>query len=295
MLSSQSTKARFLLTLVITMLMALVLGAGQADAGPGRDHRRQVHEGHKQAHAREARREVRQHRREIREHKRKVRKHTREIREHRREIRRHQREVRQHRHAQRRHAHRGHRHYTRHRYHRHYRWHGWKDAHRPAVYYDYHYYPRQISHRPAWRHPIRYHLSAAGRCNAGLAGSLVGGGVGAALGTLADDDVRPAAIAGGAVAGILVGSIVGHAIDASDRGCMGETLNAASDGSTIVWNNPRTATSHSLTPTRSYETRNGRYCREFVSTATIGNRDEEVYGTACWQPDGSWEVVRTQR
>ena len=293
--SSQSTKARLLLTLVITMLMALVLGAGQADAGPGRGHGHQAHQGHKQAKAREARREIRQHRREIREHKREVLKHKREVRQHKREIRRHQRDIRQHRHVQRRHTHRGHRRYTRHRYHRYYWRHPWKDAHRPAVYYDYHYYPRQSSNRPIVRRPIRYQLSAAGRCYSGLAGGLVGGGVGAALGALADDDVRPAAIAGGAVAGILVGSMVGHAIDAADRGCMGETLRAASDGSTVTWVNPRTTTAHTLTPTRSYETRKGRYCREFVSSATIGTRNEEVYGTACWQPDGSWEVVRAER
>ncbi|MCB1530608.1 MAG: hypothetical protein H6853_05580 [Rhodospirillales bacterium] len=32
------------------------------------------------------------------------------------------------------------------------------------------------------------------------------------------------------------------------------------------------------------------YCREYVRTITIGNRTEEGYGTACLQPDGSWEI-----
>lgn len=33
------------------------------------------------------------------------------------------------------------------------------------------------------------------------------------------------------------------------------------------------------------------YCREYTKTVTIGGRSEQAYGTACYQPDGSWEVV----
>ena len=46
---------------------------------------------------------------------------------------------------------------------------------------------------------------------------------------------------------------------------MGETLKNAPDGSTIVWNNPRTRTSYEVTPKASYERDDGRYCREFIS------------------------------
>lgn len=34
-----------------------------------------------------------------------------------------------------------------------------------------------------------------------------------------------------------------------------------------------------------------RYCREYQKTVTIGGADQEVYGTACMQPDGSWEIM----
>jgi hypothetical protein len=34
-----------------------------------------------------------------------------------------------------------------------------------------------------------------------------------------------------------------------------------------------------------------RYCREYQKTATIGGVEREVYGTACMQPDGSWEII----
>lgn len=35
----------------------------------------------------------------------------------------------------------------------------------------------------------------------------------------------------------------------------------------------------------------GRYCREYQNRSTVGGRVQETYGTACMQPDGSWEIV----
>ena len=33
------------------------------------------------------------------------------------------------------------------------------------------------------------------------------------------------------------------------------------------------------------------FCREFTSTITVGNRFQEGIGTACLNPDGSWQIV----
>lgn len=33
------------------------------------------------------------------------------------------------------------------------------------------------------------------------------------------------------------------------------------------------------------------YCREFTQQVRVGNRIQDSYGTACLQPDGSWQVV----
>jgi len=33
------------------------------------------------------------------------------------------------------------------------------------------------------------------------------------------------------------------------------------------------------------------YCREFTQTVTVGGRLQSGYGTACMQPDGSWQIV----
>ena len=35
----------------------------------------------------------------------------------------------------------------------------------------------------------------------------------------------------------------------------------------------------------------GRYCREYQNRSTVSGRVQETYGTACMQPDGSWEIV----
>jgi hypothetical protein len=33
-------------------------------------------------------------------------------------------------------------------------------------------------------------------------------------------------------------------------------------------------------------------CREYRSTATIGGRTQDTFGTACLQPDGSWRLTQ---
>jgi hypothetical protein len=47
------------------------------------------------------------------------------------------------------------------------------------------------------------------------------------------------------------------------------------------------------TPTGpAYVGRSGAPCREFQTSGLVGGRMEQLYGTACQQPDGSWRVVR---
>ncbi len=36
---------------------------------------------------------------------------------------------------------------------------------------------------------------------------------------------------------------------------------------------------------------NDRYCREYQTTSRVGGRLQPSYGTACYQPDGSWQIV----
>ena len=62
-------------------------------------------------------------------------------------------------------------------------------------------------------------------------------------------------------------------------------------GETIYWREG--SASGSVTATREGNSSAGRYCREFQHEVTIGGKREQSYGTACRQPDGSWEVIST--
>jgi hypothetical protein len=62
-------------------------------------------------------------------------------------------------------------------------------------------------------------------------------------------------------------------------------------GERIVWSEG--GASGSVIATREGTSTNGRYCREFQQEVNVGGRVEQAYGTACMNPDGSWEVVST--
>lgn len=64
-------------------------------------------------------------------------------------------------------------------------------------------------------------------------------------------------------------------------------------GETIIWNDG--SASGSVTATRDGTSTSGRYCREFHQEVIIGGNKEQAYGTACRQPDGSWEVISTEQ
>ena len=60
-------------------------------------------------------------------------------------------------------------------------------------------------------------------------------------------------------------------------------------GAPIVWGDPYAR--GTVVATRDGWSDTGHYCREFQQTVEIGGRMEQAYGTACQQPDGSWQVI----
>lgn len=88
-------------------------------------------------------------------------------------------------------------------------------------------------------------------------------------------------------------------LDLPEQEAMTDTLqyalehNPSQQGSD--WVNPDTGRSGAVVPVRTIESAQGGPCREFVTTITIGGRQEQGYGTACRQPDGSWEIVAEDR
>lgn len=130
-----------------------------------------------------------------------------------------------------------------------------------------------------------------------LAGVLGGAAAGGFLGSkIGDGRGQLAAVAAGTVLGAFLGREVGGVLEATDVACADYAAHQAYRapvGQEIVWNNPRTGHSGTLIPLREgRHAASGRYCREYQQTVTVGGRVAQAYGTACRQPDGSWEIVQ---
>ncbi len=126
-------------------------------------------------------------------------------------------------------------------------------------------------------------------------GALIGAGLGGLLGSqFGRGDSRLAMTALGTLAGAAIGSNIGKRLDDVDRQRMREAEQRAYNAplnEPIIWNNPNTGHSGTVTPTREGRRPSGEYCREFQSDITVGGQSEKGYGTACRQADGSWKIV----
>ncbi len=124
----------------------------------------------------------------------------------------------------------------------------------------------------------------------GLGGAIAGGLLGAQFGK---GNGQIVAAATGAVLGGFLGSEVGRYMDDEDKrkaDVAYDQAQTAPVGQTIAWNNPDSGNSGTVTPVRDGTSTAGEYCREYQQSVVIGGKTEEAYGTACRQPDGSWEI-----
>ncbi len=126
-------------------------------------------------------------------------------------------------------------------------------------------------------------------------GTVLGATGGAILGSnIGKGKGNVVAIAIGTLAGALFGQEVGRSLDRADRIAMGQnaqySLEYAPSNTTTTWNNPDSGNSGTMTPVRTYEPAPGKYCREYRQTVIIGGQEQDAYGTACRQPDGTWEI-----
>ncbi|MGQ9372205.1 RT0821/Lpp0805 family surface protein [Azospirillum sp. ST 5-10] len=118
----------------------------------------------------------------------------------------------------------------------------------------------------------------------GLAGSRFGGGTG-----------KLVAVGVGTLLGAAVGSAAGASLDRADAAYAQQAearAYTAPVGQTITWNNPQNGNWGSYTPINDGYSSTGQYCREFQTTAAIGGQVQQVTGTACRQPDGSWRMAQ---
>ncbi len=128
-------------------------------------------------------------------------------------------------------------------------------------------------------------------------GSIIGAGAGALAGSqIGGGRGKLVAVAVGTLAGALIGREIGVSLDRADKLAMERnaqySLEHTKTNTTTTWRNPDTGNTGSITPVETYQTQKGQYCREYIQNLTIAGKEQQAYGTACREPDGSWRIIR---
>ena len=141
-------------------------------------------------------------------------------------------------------------------------------------------------------------LLGACQTNSWGGGESIGTLGGAAAGGLIGNKIAGGG-AGGTLLGVLIGGFAGNQlggfVDDEDRKRASNAEQRAYSaplGQQVTWNNPQNGNSGTIVPTRDGYDTNGAYCREFQQTITVGGKQQQGYGKACQQPDGSWKIVQ---
>lgn len=113
----------------------------------------------------------------------------------------------------------------------------------------------------------------------GVLGNQIGSGSGRTVATIA-----------GTILGGYIGGNIGRQMDDRDRNRTAQILEDTPTYESSSWQNPDTGTRYSVTPTKTYYAES-RPCREYTTDAWIDGQRETLYGTACRQSDGSWQVA----
>lgn len=128
-------------------------------------------------------------------------------------------------------------------------------------------------------------------------GTLLGAGLGALAGSqIGSGSGQLAAVALGTLGGAYLGGEIGASLDRADQAFAQQTAFSSLDrtptGTVSQWQNPDSGNSGTFTPTRTFKSRAGQDCRDYETTVNINGRTEIAKGTACRQPDGSWQIVQ---
>ena len=122
------------------------------------------------------------------------------------------------------------------------------------------------------------------------AGMVIGGVLGGVLGSqIGHRDGRTAAIILGSIAGAAVGGSVGHSMADVDKLKTAQTLEGVRTGVPSSWRNPDSGNEYVVVPTRTFDS-NGGPCRDYTIDAVVAGKQDKIFGTACRQPDGSWQI-----
>jgi surface antigen len=125
--------------------------------------------------------------------------------------------------------------------------------------------------------------TAIGAVTGGIIGNQFGKGGGKVAATFA-----------GAVIGGIVGNSIGKDLDTRDRELARQAeydaWESGPPGRPVRWRNPE-RNHYGEIVAESYYDRGGSRCRDFVHTVWIEGRRQQMRGTACRNPDGSWTAL----
>jgi len=124
-------------------------------------------------------------------------------------------------------------------------------------------------------------------------GTLGGAAAGALLGSRFGGGAGKVATVGiGTVLGALAGREIARRVSGTDeRQAVAAEQRAVASNEPISWNNPETGNRGTIQPQRTYRNDTGQTCREYTHTIYVDGRAEAARGTACRQPDGTWQLV----
>ena len=125
--------------------------------------------------------------------------------------------------------------------------------------------------------------TVVGAIAGGVIGNQFGKGAGKAVATVA-----------GAVVGGIVGNEIGRQLDVRDRQLAQQAEMDAWErgppGRPVRWRNPDNGRYGEIIAEDYYD-RGGVRCRDFIHRVWIDGRPQQMRGTACRNPDGTWTQV----
>lgn len=130
-------------------------------------------------------------------------------------------------------------------------------------------------------------------------GTVFGAIIGAVIGNSIEGGGRRGNSGAGMVIGTMIGASIGNSVgkklDDADRREMRRAHTNAFEsnrsGQRSNWHNPDSGNRGWVEPEPAYQNTYGQYCREYTQTVVIGGEEQQGYGKACRQPDGTWEIV----
>jgi surface antigen len=125
-----------------------------------------------------------------------------------------------------------------------------------------------------------------------LLGALTGAAIGSTIG--GSTGTRIAAGVAGAAIGGLIGNRIGAALDDEDRerayAAQMQALESGRSGAPVTWRNPDSGRYGTVVPGPAYQ-QDGMNCRQYTHTIYIDGRPQTARGTACRNPDGTWNPI----